>query len=195
MFPLNSGTLFYMDELIDIVTQDGAPTGESALKSVIHMQGYYHNTAHVWLYTKKGQILLQQRALSKSICPGLWDVSVAGHVDAGETIEQGAVRETFEEIGLKIAPHNLNKIGVFKCFQSYPNGVVDNEFHHTYISPLEVSLDHLKPCTDEVEALKLISITDFMNLLENSLTNGHFIAANKAYYLSVIKAISNQVQE
>ena len=57
------------DEYIDIVTKEGKPTGEKALKSVIHSKGLYHNTAHVWLYTKQGEILLAQRAASKSICP------------------------------------------------------------------------------------------------------------------------------
>ena len=75
-----------MPEYIDIVTKQGIPTGKSALKSDIHTKGYYHNTAHVWLFIKDGQVLLAQRAASKLICPLLWDVSVAGHVDAGETI-------------------------------------------------------------------------------------------------------------
>jgi isopentenyl-diphosphate delta-isomerase len=58
-----------MAEYIDIVTKEGLPTGKSALKSEIHLKGYFHNTAHVWLYTKQGEILLAQRADSKSICP------------------------------------------------------------------------------------------------------------------------------
>ena len=58
-----------MEEYIDIVTKTGEPTGQSALKSVIHTKGYYHNTVHIWLYTNTGQILLQQRAKTKLIYP------------------------------------------------------------------------------------------------------------------------------
>ena len=58
-----------MDELIDIVSKDGKPTGESALKSEIHSKGHYHNTAHIWFYTREGEILLAQRAASKLILP------------------------------------------------------------------------------------------------------------------------------
>ena len=43
-----------MDELIDIVDKDGNPTGESALKSEAHKNGWYHNTIHLWLYTTNG---------------------------------------------------------------------------------------------------------------------------------------------
>src|SRR5690554_46614 len=124
------------EEFIDIVTKDGVPTGKTALKSEIHTKGYYHNTAHIWFYTKDGRILLAQRAATKTIYPLLWDVSVAGHVDAGETVEQAAIREIQEEIGLTIAEGDLQKIGVFPCFQSYDNGIIDNEFHHTFIAEL-----------------------------------------------------------
>jgi len=91
-----------MDEYIDIVDNLGELTGKSALKSEAHKNGWYHNTVHIWFYTKRGDILLQQRSHKKKICPLLWDVSVAGHIDAGETIALAAVRETREEIGLEI---------------------------------------------------------------------------------------------
>ena len=91
-----------MDELIDIVDKSGIPTGVSVPKSEIHSKGHLHNTAHIWLYNSEGEILLQQRAATKVICPLLWDVSVAGHIDAGETPEQGAIREAKEEIGIEL---------------------------------------------------------------------------------------------
>ncbi|WOD43627.1 NUDIX hydrolase [Hwangdonia lutea] len=179
-----------MDEYIDILNANGKPTGKSALKSVIHQKGYYHNTAHVWFYTNDGEILLSQRSAKKLICPLLWDVSVAGHVDAGETIKQAAIRETKEEIGLKVHESDLHKIGVFECFQSYENGIVDNEFHHTFISELNVSVDELIPQPDEVEALKLVSPHDFKNHIDNINTkNNHFVASNKPYYETVLQKI------
>ncbi|RIA10171.1 isopentenyldiphosphate isomerase [Flavobacteriaceae bacterium MAR_2010_72] len=180
-----------MEEFIDIVTSTGEPTGKSAPKSEIHSQGLYHNTAHIWFYTSGGQILLQQRAASKAICPLLWDVSVAGHIDAGETLTSGAVREVKEEIGLAVQEQDLKKIGVFECFQSYPNGIKDNEFHHTFICQLTVELEELTPQFDEVEALKLVSIEDFKQLLKHSATNNHFVASNTNYYNAVLEAIIN----
>ena len=180
---------FKMDEYIDLVDKNGNPTGKTELKSVIHQNGYYHNTAHIWFYTNDGKILLSQRSAKKNICPLLWDVSVAGHIDAGESIKVGAIRETKEEIGLTISEKDLNKIGVFKCFQSYDCGINDNEFHHTFISELKVSLSELIPQEDEVEALKLITIEDYKSILNNIGVNNHFVAFNKAYYEIVLKKI------
>lgn len=182
-----------MEEYIDIVTVNGKPTGKSAPKSEIHKKGHYHNTAHIWFYTTRGEILLQQRAASKVICPLLWDVSVAGHIDAGETLKFGAVREIKEEIGLTITETALTKIGVFKCFQTYDNGIIDNEFHYTFIAELKVDLNKLTPQKEEVEALKLVSLKNFKHLLKHSETNGHFVASNRKYYEFVLNAIHKKL--
>ena len=146
------------DELIDILTKEGNSTGRTALKSEVHSKGYYHNTAHIWFYTAEGEILLAQRSATKTLHPLLWDVSVAGHVDAGETVEEGAIREIKEEIGIKINKKQLQKIGVFPCFQTYENGIVDNEFHNTFIIKLNVDLNSVIIQEDEVESVKLISM-------------------------------------
>ena len=182
------------EEYLDILDEFGKPTGKTCLKSEVHRKGYYHNTAHVWFYTHEGEILLQQRSATKKIYPLLWDVSVAGHVDAGESIEQAAIREAKEEIGLVISKNKLQKIGVFECFQTYGNDIIDNEFHHTFISKLDSSVYSLIPQENEVEALKLISIYDFYKKLEFSdSSNNHFISTNKSYYEFVIEAILQKI--
>ncbi|AUP81118.1 NUDIX hydrolase [Flavivirga eckloniae] len=183
-----------MDEYIDIVTKEGKPTGKSELKSIIHQKGYYHNTAHIWLYTKNGEILLSQRSAKKAICPLMWDVSVAGHVDAGETIKQAAIRETKEEIGLSISENDLKNIGVFECFQTYSNGIIDNEFHNTFLCELKVPISQLTPQEEEVETLKLVSFASFKDLINTIENNGnHFVPSNKSYYEFVLQNIIKTV--
>lgn len=179
-----------MDEYIDIVTKSGKPTGKIALKSEAHKNGWYHNTIHLWLYTTEGEILLQQRSHKKLIFPLLWDVSVAGHIDAGESFIEAALRETKEEIGLQLQPNDLKKIGVKLHESSYDNGsVLDYEFHQVYIAPLTVDINTLKPQEDEVEALKLVDFEQFDKLLLNSEINNHFVPTNKPYYEFVLEAI------
>jgi isopentenyldiphosphate isomerase len=183
-----------MDEYIDIITSKGEPTGKTALKSEAHKHGWYHNTIHVWLFTKKGEILLQQRSHKKTIHPLLWDVSAAGHIDAGETFIEAAIRETKEEIGLQLQPKDLTKIGVELHETSYDDGnIQDNEFHQVYIAELNVGLSDLTPQEDEVEALKLVSFSEFESLLNNSATNHHFITTNASYYKFVLKTIKQSI--
>lgn len=189
MYERSPSKFIALEEFIDIVTKEGKPTGTSAPKSEIHSKGYYHHTVHVWLYTKSGEILLSQRSASKAICPLLWDVSVAGHIDAGEPMLTAAVREMREEIGLQITEEDLEKIGVFPCFQSYDNGIVDNEFHNTFVSELKEDIASLQLQKEEVEAVKLVSLEDFKSLIEHIGVDNHFVASNKTYYEFVWNAI------
>lgn len=182
-----------MDELIDVLTNKGLPTGEAKPKSIIHQNGLYHNTAHIWFYTKGGEILLAQRSYKKTICPGLWDVSVAGHVDSGETIETAAIRETKEELGLDIMLEDLHKIGTFECFQKYDSGIEDNEFHNTFICELNQDISDLSFQKDEVQNIKLVTHEEFFNLLDHSSENDHFVPSNKFYYEIVLNAIKTRL--
>ena len=185
-----------MDELIDIVDKQGNPTGVTALKSEVHQKGWYHNTVHLWLFTTKGEVLLQQRSHKKAIYPLLWDVSVAGHIDAGEDFKTAAVREAKEEIGLNINKDALQKIGIKLHEGEYNGGLIkDNEFHHIYIAELQPDLSTLKPDLDEVEAIKLVSIKKFYSLLDESDYNSHFVSTNKAYYEYVLKAIQSKLNQ
>jgi 8-oxo-dGTP diphosphatase len=48
---------------------------------------------------REGRILLGRRNLEKRTCPGLWDV-IGGHIEAGESYEEGLRRELREEVGI-----------------------------------------------------------------------------------------------
>ena len=180
-----------MDELIDILDDEGNLTGQNCLKSIAHQKGFNHATVHIWFFTVQGNILLQQRGATKKIYPLLWDVSVAGHVNSGENLYDAAIREVKEEIGLNIKKEALIKIGVMKSFKSYDFGVIDNEFHTVFISKLNEDINNLSAQKEEVEALKIVSSSTFKELLENSEYNAHFVSSNKTYYDFVLNEIKN----
>ncbi|WP_299063113.1 NUDIX domain-containing protein [uncultured Polaribacter sp.] len=87
-----------MDELIDILTSEGKSTGKTALKSEAHKHGWFHATVHIWLFTADKKILLQKRAMTKKVFPGLWDISVAGHIGAGETVLSSAKEKFLKKL-------------------------------------------------------------------------------------------------
>jgi len=155
-----------MDELIDILDQDGNYTQKVALKSKAHTHGWWHPTVHVWCYDQSGKILLQQRGKNKKTFPLKWDVSVAGHIGAGETVEQGAVREAKEEIGIEISGGKLEKIGVFKSEEKHSDILFDREFNHTFLYQLFENIPLIKQ-ESEVEALKWVTLDEFKNWIAN----------------------------
>jgi len=52
------------------------------------------------VFDKAGRVFLQKRSQAKDSCPGRWDSSCSGHLDAGEDYDVAATRELREEIGL-----------------------------------------------------------------------------------------------
>ncbi|WP_442265979.1 NUDIX hydrolase [Tenacibaculum sp. ZS6-P6] len=181
-----------MDELIDIVDEQGNYTGKTCLKSEAHKYGYFHPTVHIWIYTTDRKILLQQRAFTKKVFPGLWDISVAGHIGAGEIIEEAALREVQEEIGYHISPENLIKIGTRKHQVNHPNGIIDNEFHHVFIAELKVPVETLTIQESEVAGLKLYDL-DILN--NTSLYQNILLPEYSTYYENVFNAIISKLKE
>lgn len=182
-----------MDELVDILDPEGNFVHKVALKSIAHRDGLFHNTVHIWFYTPDGKLLLQQRGKNKKTFPLLWDVSVAGHVGAGETIELSALREVEEEIGVIIAATDLQKIGVFKSEQEHPNGIKDREFHHTFLCALPVPVHKLHPQESEVEALKLVELNAFATDVIKPGNSEKYVPHAINYYRDVVAAISQRL--
>ena len=180
-----------MDELIDIVDENGASTGKTALKSEAHKNGWFHNTAHIWLFTKDKKILLQKRAMTKKVFPGLWDISVAGHIAAGESIVLGAKREVEEELGLFLGKENLVKIGTRKHQISHKNGIIDHEFHHVFIAELKVDLSKLTIQKEEVDEIKLF---DLEILLKTKQHKNVLLPEYYKYYENVYNKILDFVK-
>lgn len=171
-----------MCELIDVLTSDGKPTGKTALKSEVHKKGLYHATVHVWLYTDNQKVLLQKRASVKKVFPNLWDVSVAGHIGAGEKVETAAVREVKEEIGLSIKESDLLKIGLRKDEIVHSNGILDNEFKHLFICKLTKEISELTMQVNEVDDLQLFDVS----LLKDTTKHGNFMVPNFRNYYDFI---------
>ena len=93
-----------------IFHENGQPIAGRSLSAAEFTDDYVMGAAHVWLWRKDGEtveILLQKRADDKRTWPGYTDISAAGHVDAGETPLESAVREAKEELGLDVDPEAL----------------------------------------------------------------------------------------
>lgn len=106
-----------MSEFLDIVNEENVPTGEVADRVTAHEKGLFHRHVSCWIMNKEGKILLQRRAYTKTKNPGLW-AKTGGHVDAGETPEDAAIREIKEEIGLKIKKEDLTSGSIYKSSEN-----------------------------------------------------------------------------
>ncbi len=179
-----------MDELIDILDEQGNYTGKTAMKSKAHQLGLFHPTTHVWCYSQRGMVLLQQRGAHKSTYPLKWDVSVAGHLGAGESPELGALREVQEEIGVAIEMLGLEKIGVFQIEKKHSKRMWDREFTHTFLYRMDSDI-MLVPQVSEVEALEWVSLKDFEGMV--SIGDERFVPNSTERYRKVITEIESRL--
>lgn len=100
--------------MLDIVDEQGNPTGSVVERGRAHAEGILHRTSHVWLVRQKDdctQILLQKRCDTKDSFPGCYDISSAGHIPAGVGYEASAVRELSEELGVTAQESELISCG------------------------------------------------------------------------------------
>ncbi|KAB1995095.1 hypothetical protein ES319_D13G138300v1 [Gossypium barbadense] len=73
-------------EYLDNLTKIGKKISVSKPRGDVHRDGDYHKAVHVWNFAERTQeLLLQKRADCKDSWPGLWDISSAGHISAGDS--------------------------------------------------------------------------------------------------------------
>ena len=101
-------------EMFDVRTPQGDPTGEVKERSAVHRDGDWHGTAHIWLVRRREgriELLLQKRSRTKESFPGCYDTSCAGHLSAGDTFLEAALRDTAFSRGRQV-PWNRRFKGV-----------------------------------------------------------------------------------
>ena len=89
-------------ELFDLYDAYRRPTGETMVRGEPTPAGKYRLVVHICIFNSKGEMLIQQRQSFKKSWAGMWDLSAAGGVVSGETSQESARRELFEELGLDV---------------------------------------------------------------------------------------------
>ncbi|MEE0865424.1 MAG: NUDIX domain-containing protein [Clostridia bacterium] len=147
-----------MEEVFDIYTRNGEYIG-TELKSICHSKNPrgYHKPVWIWIINSNNEILVQKRAANKKNHPNKWDMPSAGHVVAGETSIQGAIRETFEELGIQ------TKESDYKFVFEY---IQDKSFEIAQVYLLKINLDisKLNLQKEEVSEVKWISYEEFKKM-------------------------------
>lgn len=99
-------------ETWDLLDENGNKTGKTIDKTINLPNGYYHLGVDIWIKNSEGKYLIQKRSMIKKRLPGKW-MSTGGSVLSGEEGIDAVVRETYEELGVKINKSKL--MFLFKC--------------------------------------------------------------------------------
>ena len=123
-----------MIEMLDIVDATDRVI-DQASRGEVHRRGCFHRAVHIVLCNSLGQVFVQLRSATKDNNPNLWDTSAAGHVDAGESYLDCAVRELDEELGVQVTATELRE-----CARYRPAVENGNEFVRVYIATSDTKL-------------------------------------------------------
>lgn len=151
------------NELFDVLTETGEPTGVSKPRALVHRDGDWHRAVHVWIYgmSENGPfLLLNQRGKHKDTWPLALDATVGGHLGAGETVAD-AFREVEEEIGIRIDPARFE--WVFQRKRTSGDlipGLLDQEFQEIFIARDDRPLTAYVPNPHELEGIVSVGLSE-----------------------------------
>lgn len=147
-------------ERLDIFSPEGKWLGTDTRASV-HRLGLWHQTFHAWITTVKPQgtyVWFQQRAQQKQQYPGLWDVTVAGHLLAGEEPYDG-IREVHEELGFAV-PLTACRYMSVEQDQIHMPDFTDREMCHVFHIAWDLSAFRPRLNPDEVAAVGSVPLQE-----------------------------------
>ncbi len=174
-----------MEEIFDVYTRDGKKIG-TAPKSKCHSENplFYHKPVWIWIINSKGEILIQKRAKTKKNFPSLWDMPSAGHVVSGETCKEGAIRETFEELGVETKEGDYEYIGEYIYDFAW-------ELAQIYFLRLDYEIEKFKISTEEVEKIKWLNYDDFIDVFYSE----EFVPLDKEYKDMICRILKEKLNK
>lgn len=179
-------------EYLDVLDEKGNKTGKKKLRTEIHRDGDWHKSVHVWILNSKNELLIQKRALNKDSSPGMWDISVAGHVEAGQSAVTTALLEVKEELGITVKEKKLKYL-----FTVIQGGVLNNgkfknnEFDEVYLLKIDFDVNKVVLQKAEVSEIKFIYYKD----LEKQISNNKVFVQHEGEYKKLFKKIDEIIKD
>jgi isopentenyldiphosphate isomerase len=154
-----------MADLIDVLSETGLRTGEILSRTEIHRLGKRHRAVHLYLFNSQNKLLLQKRSLTVDHAPGVFGISVTGHVSAGEFSAETVRREIEEELGIEAAPLQIDFL-----FSYYQEAVlhetyVDRQFNDVYVTRADLDPRSIRFDRGEVSEVKFVPFEEFREML------------------------------
>ena len=116
----------------------------------------------VFILNDYDQILLQKRSGNKKNYPNMWALCT-GHVEKNEDVQDAAIRELKEELGIDVSIKELH---------SFANGKFDiiNENSSTYFFCIKCNLKEEKFIIqkEELSQVKWFDIIDVVSMIKNN---------------------------
>ena len=146
-----------IEEQFDTFDRQGNFLGTRA-RSRVHAEGLWHKSVNVFLFDAAQRLYIQRRVAHKDICGGCWDLSVAEHLQPGESWEAGALRGLKEELG--VPEISLTPLGPVQqlCLDQPALGIFDHEFKQVFRATWAGAITPNPFEVDEVQTIELSAL-------------------------------------
>ena len=101
---------------MDYVDENDKVLGQEE-KDLIKKKKLNYRISHIWILDSKNKLLICKRPSQRESYGGLWTSTAGGHVTAGESYKEAAIREAEEELGIKLQVKHA-----FKLDYHHPRG-------------------------------------------------------------------------
>ena len=156
-----------MKEKIDVLNELGEFTGEVATRDECHKKGLWHRAVYAFIIDDKGNILLQKRSNNKKLWPNMWDVTVGGHVDAGEFGRQALIREVKEELGISINDDDIKYLVGSTSINEQGN-IINKHYNECYLITKNIDISDIKIQKEEVSEVRYFSKDELLKRISNN---------------------------
>lgn len=133
------------DEVIGAMDKIEAHRGDAQL----------HRAISVFLFNKKGELLIQQRSAKKIVGAHQWANTCCGNVRPGESYEECAQRRLREELGIEGV--SLRPVHKFQYFTRCNDEFSEREIDQVFVGEFD---GDAHPNPDEVQAVKWMKLSD-----------------------------------
>jgi isopentenyl-diphosphate Delta-isomerase len=149
------------EEQVVLVDEQDAVLGTMG-KWEAHRNGSLHRAFSVFIFSTKGELLMQRRAAGKYHSGGSWSNTCCGHPRPGEDVLAAAGRRLGEEMGLSCALHYKF---TFRYRADVGAGLVENELDHVFFGLTDDAPD-VDP--EEAGGWRMIAMDALASELEHS---------------------------
>ena len=154
-------------ESFDVLNEYGEFTGKIATREECHKNGYWHRAVYAFIIDNNGNVLLQKRSANKKLWPNMWDVTVGGHVDSGEFGRQALIRETKEELGIKISDEDIKYL-VGSTSINEQGDIINKHYNECYLITKNINVSNVVIQKEEVSDVKYFSREELIKRIDNN---------------------------
>lgn len=164
-------------EIFDLYDKDFNLLENKMVRGTSNNEGEYHLVAHIWFKNSRGEFLIQQRNKLTDRIPYQWAATGGAAVSGDNSIET-AIKETHEELGIRLKPEQFTLLKRYFCEDTTANYITD-----LYIVKEDILLKDLKIDTVEVRDVAYKTMSEIKTMIaHDNFWNYERIMSRKGYF-------------